>query len=50
MIADIEGSISGVDKNQNITFEALINIKNGKESNIIFFIVKLDVVIREKQI
>ena len=36
MIADIEGSVSGVDKSNNNTFGALIDIKNGEESNIKF--------------
>ena len=36
MIADIEGSISGIDKMKSNTFGALIDIKNGEESNIKF--------------
>ena len=36
MIADIEGSVSGVDNNNNNTFGAIIDIKNGEESNIKF--------------
>lgn len=36
MIADIEGSVSGVDNNNYNTFGAIIDIKNGEESNIKF--------------
>ena len=36
MIADIEGSVSGVDRNSNNTFGAIVDIKNGEESNLRF--------------
>ena len=36
MIADIEGSISGIDNNNHNTFGAIIDIKNDEESNIKF--------------